>query len=141
VNTYGVYQTFYEVDFLNSTPSSTIAWIGSIQAFLLLVVGAASGPVYDAGYFRSLILVGSFLIVFGHMMLSLCTTFWQVLLSQAFCVGCGLGCLFTPSVAILSTYFNTKIATAVGLAASGSSLGGMSTFCDSQHSYGLLGGG
>jgi MFS family permease len=128
VNTYGVYQTFYEVDFLKTTPSSTIAWIGSIQAFLLLVVGAASGPVYDAGYFRLLILVGSFLIVFGHMMLSLCTTFWQVLLSQAFCLGAGLGCLFTPSVAILSTYFNTKIATAVGLAASGSSLGGMSTY-------------
>jgi predicted MFS family arabinose efflux permease len=59
------------------------------------------------------------------MMLSLCTEYWQVLLAQAFCIGIGTGCLFVPSVAILSTYFTTKFASAVGLAASGSSLGGV----------------
>ena len=58
-------------------------------------------------------------------MLSLCTEYWQVLLAQAFCIGIGTGCLFVPSVAILSTYFTTKFAFAVGLAASGSSLGGV----------------
>ena len=31
--------------------------------------------------------------------------------------------LFVPSVAILSTYFSTKLATAIGIAASGSGLG------------------
>lgn len=59
------------------------------------------------------------------MMLSLCHVYWQVLLAQAFCIGIGCGFLFIPSVAILSTYFTTKIATAVGIAASGSSLGGV----------------
>jgi MFS family permease len=59
------------------------------------------------------------------MMLSLCTEYWQVLLAQAFCIGIGTGCLFVPSVAILSTYFTTKFAFAVGIAASGSSLGGV----------------
>ncbi|KAF2176938.1 MFS general substrate transporter [Zopfia rhizophila CBS 207.26] len=58
-------------------------------------------------------------------MLSLCHEYWQVLLAQAICIGIGCGALFIPSVAILSTYFTTKIATAVGLAASGSSLGGV----------------
>ena len=51
--------------------------------------------------------------------------YYQALLAQAFCVGLGAGCLFVPSVGILSTYFNTKISTAVGIAASGSSLGGV----------------
>ena len=88
-----------------------------------MLVGALTGPIYDAGYFRHLLVVGSFLIVFGQMMLSLCTEYWQVLLAQAFCVGIGTGCLFVPSVAILSTYFTTRLATAMGLAASGSSLG------------------
>lgn len=79
----------------------------------------------DAGGFRILVIVGSFLVVFGHMMLSLCTEFWQVLLAQGFCVGIGMGALFVPSVAILSTYFTTKLAGATGIAASGSSLGGV----------------
>ena len=56
-------------------------------------------------------------------MLSLCHEYWEALLAQAFCVGLGAGCLFVPSVAILPTYFTTKIALAVGIAASGSSFG------------------
>ncbi|KAK1996679.1 MFS general substrate transporter [Colletotrichum falcatum] len=36
-----------------------IAWIGSIQSCLLLVVGVLVGPLYDAGYFRSLTLTGT----------------------------------------------------------------------------------
>ena len=123
MNTFGVYQTYYEIQILRSTSPSAISWIGSIQAFLLMMVGALTGPVYDAGYFRALVAAGSFLVVFGHMMLSLCTEYWQVLLAQAFCIGIGTGCLFVPSVAILSTYFNTRLAFATGLAAAGSSLG------------------
>jgi MFS family permease len=88
-----------------------------------MVVGAATGPIYDAGYFHELLICGSFLVVFGHMMLSLCTVYYQVLLAQAVCIGIGTGMLFVPSVAILSTYFNTKLAFAMGIAASGSSLG------------------
>lgn len=59
------------------------------------------------------------------MMLSLCTQYYQVLLAQAITIGLGCGCLFVPSVAILSTYFTTRLATAMGIAASGSSLGGV----------------
>jgi len=88
-----------------------------------MFVGALTGPVYDAGYFRELLLGGSFFVVLGQMMLSLCKEYYQVILAQAICVGIGAGCLFVPSVAILSTYFSTKIAGAMGIAAAGSSLG------------------
>ena len=123
LNTYGAYQTFYETGELFTSTSSTISWIGSLQSYLLLVVGSLTGPVYDAGYIYQLLWVGSFFVVFGQMMLSLCHTYWQALLAQAFCIGIGSGCLFIPGVAILSTYFNTNLALAVGLAASGSSMG------------------
>ena len=123
INTYGAYQTFYESGELFHKSSSDISWIGSIQAFLLLLVGTLTGPIYDAGYFRHLIMTGSFLIVFGHMMLSLCHEFWEALLAQAFLVGLGAGCLFVPSVAILPTYFTTKVSIAIGITASGSSIG------------------
>jgi MFS family permease len=123
INTFGTYQTYYQTEILKSSTPSAISWIGSIQAFLLLLVGAITGPIYDAGHFRALLLCGSFLIVLGQMMLSLCHEYYQVLLAQAFCIGIGCGALFVPSIAILSTYFSTKIALAVGIAAAGSSLG------------------
>ncbi|KAK4493942.1 hypothetical protein PRZ48_015128 [Zasmidium cellare] len=125
VNTFGSYQTYYETGILSSSSPSDISWIGSLQATLLLLVGSLTGPIYDAGYVRTLVATGTFLCVFGQMMLSLSTTYYQVLLSQALCIGIGTGTMFIPGVAILSTYFSTRIATAVGLAASGSSIGGI----------------
>jgi len=56
------------------------------------------------------------------MMLSLCRTYWQVLLAQACGIGLGAG---VPSVAILSTYFTTHISFAVGIAALGASICGV----------------
>lgn len=87
--------------------------------------GVVAGPLFDYGYLRTLVITGSFLVVFGMMMTSLCTTYWQVLLAQGLAVGLGNGCLFVPSVAILPTYFTSKKALAMGIAASGSSIGEM----------------
>ncbi|KAF1842610.1 MFS general substrate transporter [Cucurbitaria berberidis CBS 394.84] len=125
INTYGSYSAYYGTTLLPNTSPSAISWIGSIQAFLLLEVGALTGPIYDAGYFRELLIFGSVMLVLGQMMLSLCTEYWQILLAQGFCIGIGTGALFIPSVAILSTYFSTRIGTAIGIAASGSSFGGV----------------
>ena len=125
MNAFGVFQTYYETNLLQDQSPSNISWIGSIQAFLLLVVGVITGPAYDAGYFRTLISIGGFLIPFGFMMTSLCSQYWQVMLAQAFCIGLGNGCLFIPSVAILPQYFSKHKALANGIAASGSSLGGV----------------
>ncbi|KAK0615269.1 major facilitator superfamily domain-containing protein [Bombardia bombarda] len=110
---------------LKDQTQSNIAWIGSIQAFLLIVIGVFSGPLFDMGYFEHLIIGGSFLVVFGTMMTSLSTQYWQVMLAQGITMGLGVGCLFTPSVAIVSTYFTTKKALATGIAATGSSIGGV----------------
>ncbi|KAI4160258.1 MAG: hypothetical protein L6R39_000253 [Caloplaca ligustica] len=123
LNTFSVFQIYYASELMPHNTPSNISWIGSIQAFLLWIVGVATGPVYDAGYFRTLISLGTFLTVFGMMMTSISKAYWEVMLAQALCVGLGCGCLFIPSVAIVSTYFTTKKSFATGIAASGSSLG------------------
>jgi len=124
VNTFGVYQTFYQSprSVFSGSPSS-ISWIGSTEACLLMLVSSGTGPLYDAGYFRHLVSVGSFLVVCGMVMTSISKTYWEVMLAQVICIGIGCGCLFVPSVAIVPTYFSTKTALATGIAASGSSLG------------------
>ncbi|CAI6340511.1 unnamed protein product [Periconia digitata] len=125
INMYGSYQAYYESTILKDSNPSDVSWIGSIQGFLLLFVGALSGPIYDNGGFRYLIVCGTILIVLGQMTLSACTEYWQVLLSQAICIGGGTGMLFVPSVSIIPQYFNKKVGVALGLASSGSSLGGV----------------
>ncbi|ORY63876.1 putative MFS monocarboxylate transporter [Pseudomassariella vexata] len=125
LNTFGAFQTYYESGQLFEESSSNIAWIGAIQAYSVLFAGLITGPIYDRGYLRSLLVVGGFGIVFGHMMLSLSHTFWQALLAQGFCIGLGAGIMFTPTLAVLPTYFNTRVGLAIGLAASGSSFGGI----------------
>ena len=122
VNMYGVYQTYYASSLPSSSPAA-ISWIGSIQAFLLFLVGTLVGPVYDSGYVRSLLILGSFLSVFGLFMTSICRDYWQLLLSQGIVTGAGFGCLFLPGVTIVSQFFSTKKAFATGIASLGSSVG------------------
>lgn len=90
-----------------------------------MLIGVISGPLFDAGYMYFLLPFGSFMIIFGYMMTSLATEYYQVMLAQGICVGLGAGCIFVPSVAILPQYFKKKRALANGLAASGSSFGGV----------------
>ena len=118
-----MFQTYYELELLAHKSPSDIAWVGSLQSFLLLSIGVLTGPLYDWGYFRTLIFVGCFLEVLGMMMLSLCKQYWQVMLAQGLVVGVGCGCIFIPSVAILPTYFTTKRGIANGIVASGGGLG------------------
>ncbi|KAI0029301.1 MFS general substrate transporter [Vararia minispora EC-137] len=125
VNSYGAFQTTYETSVLASSSPSSIAWIGSTQAFILLLLGSVSGPVFDRGYFTSQVIAGSFLITFGMFMTSLGTTFWQILLAQGVCFGLGAGLVFIPSVAVLATYFKRRRALVLGIAASASGLGGV----------------
>ncbi|KAK9242697.1 hypothetical protein V1506DRAFT_546754 [Lipomyces tetrasporus] len=65
------------------------------------------------------------MVVFGLMMTSLGTEYWQVMLSQAVVCGLGEGCLFIPGIAIIPQYFSSKRAFATGVAAAGSSMGGI----------------
>ena len=102
-----------------------LSWIESIQAFFVQSIAVLIGPLYDAGHLRSLVVVGSTLVVFSTLMISFGTQYRQIQLSQAFCVGLGTSCHYIPCVAILLQYFSTKHSLVTGIAASGSSLGGL----------------
>ena len=58
-------------------------------------------------------------------MLSLCHKYWEALLAQGFVVGMGGGCLFVPALAVITPYFESRVGLAIGIAASGSSIGGI----------------
>ncbi|KAF2270995.1 MFS general substrate transporter [Lojkania enalia] len=122
---YGAFQNYYQHAFLSSSDPSAISWIGTIQAWLLITIGILSGPLFDLGFFRSMLYVGNFLVVFGVMMLSLCEKYWQVLLAQGLCMGLGAGLLYIPSLALVGIWFSRKRAIAMGIVMSGIAVGGV----------------
>lgn len=123
VNSYGLFQTYFEGGPLAQESPSKIAWIGSVQGCLVLFIGGLTGPLFDRGYFRPMLIIGTFMVTLALMMLSICKTYWQIMLGQSLCFGIGGGCLFVPGMAITSTYFSTRRAAAIGVVASGSSVG------------------
>jgi len=96
---FGALQTYYEQVLLSNQSSSDIAWISTTCGFILLFSGLATGPLFDYGFLRPLLFIGSLLEVFGLMMLSVSTTYYQVFLSQGICIGLGGGLLYIPSIA------------------------------------------
>lgn len=88
-------------------------------------MGPLSGYVFDQFGPRVILLIGTFMHVFGLMMASISTEYYQFLLSQGVCSAIGAACIFTPAVACVSTWFYKKRGMAIGAAAAGSSLGGV----------------
>ncbi|UKZ86031.1 uncharacterized protein TrAFT101_001870 [Trichoderma asperellum] len=123
ISSFGVFQTFY-TDMLDRSPSD-ISWIGSVQIFLLFFIGVLAGRISDAGYFRQLVTLGFILQMIGIFTTSVATQYWQIFLSQGICMGLGNGCLFCPSLAVVSTYFSKRRALAIGIMSSGTGVGGL----------------
>ena len=123
VNSFGLFQAYYATA-LKQAPS-TISWVGSVQNFLTLFIGTFSGRAMDAGFYRHVAIVGLGLQVFGVFMTSLATEYWQLLLAQGICQGLGNGLVFTPTVALVSTYFWKNRAVAVSGMTSGTATGGV----------------
>jgi MFS family permease len=124
INAFGAYQSYYGRSLINNQPPSRISWIGSIQGFLLLLIGGLiTGPIFDAGYLRALVIFGSAAVVLGMMMTSICKEYWQLILAQGVCVGVGAGCMLLPGLAVMPQYFTKRKAFATGIATAGSSFG------------------
>ncbi|ORY10188.1 putative MFS monocarboxylate transporter [Clohesyomyces aquaticus] len=124
ISSTGVFQNFYQSDMLASSSPSNIALILSLQIFTLSVLAPVEGWVFDNYGPRLLVSGGSFLVIFGLMMLSLSKMYYQIFLSQSICTGLGMGMIFHGVVNSVSTWFQKRRGLAVGLAASESGIGG-----------------
>ncbi|KAF8888859.1 major facilitator superfamily domain-containing protein [Infundibulicybe gibba] len=126
-NAYGVYNDFYVREYLSSKyTSSQIGWIGSVQVLLVFSAGLFSGRGFDAGYFYHLVIGGATLMVFCLFMLSISQAeqYYQVFLAQGLGMGIAIGVTCVPCLAIVSHYFMRHRSLALGVASSGSAIGG-----------------
>ncbi|KAK6859677.1 hypothetical protein PG995_003313 [Apiospora arundinis] len=131
VNSFGVFQTYYEREFFMATnhhpevSSSAISWIGSVPRVLLMMGGVISGPLFDKGHLRLLLVAGHGLVFLGMFATSFCTKYYQLLLAQGICVGLGCGLLYLPCAAAVGQWFEKRRALAMGMQSVGSPIAGI----------------
>lgn len=125
INAVGVFQNYYVSGPLSQYSASTVGWIVSTEVFFMLFMSPWVGLWYDNFGPRLLLMTGTFLHVFGLMMTSLATEYYQFFLAQSVCSAIGASMIFGPGMTCLQTWFFKKRGMAIGLAAAGSSLGGV----------------
>ena len=87
--------------------------------------GIFAGPLYDRGFFRPLVCIGSTLTVLGLMVTSISGAYYQVFLAQGVCVGLGMGFTYVPILAEVSMRLSSKRRPiALGLCSTGACVGG-----------------
>ncbi len=122
--TFGVYQRYYTQVFPDSTPFQ-ISWIGSIGAAAMPGFGFISGRLADKYGYRLMILIGGFVICLAYVLASFATAVWHLYLTQGLMYGIGMSLCYFPAVSVPSQWFKARRGLAVGIAVSGSGLGGL----------------
>ncbi|ORY78994.1 major facilitator superfamily domain-containing protein [Protomyces lactucae-debilis] len=123
-NAFGVFQTYYEIQFPDSS-ASVIALIGSLQACLIEGTGMLVGVFVDRYGMRPVMLVGAILQVGALLAASFSTKIWHLYLSQGVMYGLGAGALYIVAVSVPGQWFHKRKATAYGILYTSSGLGGV----------------
>ncbi|KAF7289591.1 MFS monocarboxylate [Mycena chlorophos] len=121
---FGVFEQHYSANQLKNEPLSNIAWIGSLQLSIVLLLGCFSGPLFDAGYLKLMIASAGALYVFCLFMTSLATEYYQFVLAQGLGVGIAMGMIYSPSMSAIGHHFKKRKILAFGIFSTGASAGG-----------------
>ena len=119
----GIFQLYYETDIITEKSTSDIAWITTVQIFLMFFLGSFVGALTDRVGPRPVIIPAAVAAILGVCMLSLCTEYYQIILAQGLCFGIGGAALFLPPMVATGQWFSTKKGLAAGIVVSGSSMG------------------
>ncbi|KZP00822.1 MFS general substrate transporter [Calocera viscosa TUFC12733] len=127
IASFGVFQALYVEDRLSNYSASSIAWIGGVQILLIFAMGIPAGRLFDAHHFRATMVAGSVIHVGCCFALSAAQPgqYYQYFLSQGLGQGIACGLMYLPAVAVLSHHFAKKRALVIGVAFTGSALGGV----------------
>jgi len=127
VNSFGVFQAVYVEELLSNYSTSDIAWIGSMQIFLVFGMGIPAGMLFDAHKFRTSMVVGSVLHIGCCFGLSAAQPgqYYQYFLSQGLGQGIATGLIYLTAIGVISHHFQKRRALATGIVFTGTGIGGV----------------
>ncbi|KAL1630896.1 hypothetical protein SLS56_004709 [Neofusicoccum ribis] len=105
VNAYGTFASYYKDVLLPDADALYFNLFGATDCFMVLILSGVVGRLLDAGYYRYLIGVGTFLVTLSFMMLSISNGGgeWEegsiglIWLTHGFLAGLGMSCFFVSS--------------------------------------------
>lgn len=112
-------------NYLKHYSASRVGWMFSIQRFIFYFMGVLFGPIVDAYGVRCLIIPGSIGMVVCVFLLSVCKEYYQFVLCFSILGGFASSLIFNPCVSVLTHWFDKRRGLAIGIAASGSGVGGI----------------
>ncbi|KAI9187974.1 hypothetical protein H9P43_002365 [Blastocladiella emersonii ATCC 22665] len=122
---YGIFQVWYQtVDFPTASPAS-LSLVGTLGPASMFVAGLVSGRLAEERGFRPVMTLGAIILGAGMVLASFATEVWQLALTQGVMYGVGSSLVYFPVIALPNQWFNKKRSLAVGLAVSGSGVGGL----------------
>ncbi|KAM5538781.1 hypothetical protein V8D89_007503 [Ganoderma adspersum] len=124
MNAFGTFQSWYTTHQLHDLHPSTVAWIGSVQLWVFFFSGGFIGRVFDMYGPRIIMALGTAIYVLSIILTSVARNYCDYLIAQGVLSGLGVGMLFYPPLASISTHFSKYRATALGIAMVGSGIGG-----------------
>ncbi|CAG7931576.1 unnamed protein product [Penicillium olsonii] len=127
VNCIGVFEAYYvsATGPLHRYSQGEVSWITSFQAWGIPFGGIMFGPIFDRYGPRWLLIIGTLIYVFGLMMVSVSTQYYQIFLSQGIVSAFGSSAIFNSCISSVVSWFKHRRSYAFGVMVSGSSLGGV----------------
>ncbi|KAG0309510.1 hypothetical protein BGZ98_001653 [Dissophora globulifera] len=118
----------FEHNYLELYPSSThgsIAFIGTLGSSTTYFAGFLSGAAADRFGYRLTSLFGTGVMALALLLASFASQVWQLYLTQGILLGIGASLVYYPAIGAPSHWFDAKRGLALGLAVSGTGLGGL----------------
>ncbi|GAC96670.1 major facilitator super [Pseudozyma hubeiensis SY62] len=125
--TFGVYFSYYlQNDYFTGATPMRYAYVGGLSVASCMLVAPFVNLLWrSTGWFKTPLILGAVLVSMGQIGAGLCKTYVQLLFTQGFVFGVGLGLTMIPTQPLLSQWFRRKLSYAQGLSAAGSGLGGL----------------
>ncbi|KAJ6552673.1 major facilitator superfamily domain-containing protein, partial [Mycena vulgaris] len=123
VNSWGVFQAYYQQQLLHHSTPSEISWIGSIQHAMIFLPALIVGRLFDIGYYRAPFAAGSLLICLCTFLVPQCKVYWHFMLCQGFGVGIGSGLMISTMLTVVAHWFQRRRGFALGVTCFGGALG------------------
>ncbi|KAG0205395.1 hypothetical protein BGX28_003016 [Mortierella sp. GBA30] len=120
---FGIFEHHYQEVFKDSTASS-IAFVGTTGSAITYIAGFLSGIVADRFGFRPTAFAGTVIMTVSLVLASFSTQLWHLYVTQGVLFGVGASFTYYPAIAVPSQYFVKNRGLAIGIAVSGTGLGG-----------------
>lgn len=123
---FGVILDYYlDSDSFPETSMYEYALMGGVIVFLAQFLAPLSVLLVKFCGQTQVLVVGIILQTAGYILASICKEFWQVFICEGIMIGLSFTLIFLPGTFILPTWFDKRKSAAMGIAVSGSGLGGV----------------